>query len=878
LSEEEKELRSALKSRAVGLAVINRVRARQRARLKWLKLGDANTKFFHSRATHRRAKNRIHTLHSDAGIATTPTELEETIFHHLHSFMGTSLPCSEHFDWTQLNLPKPDLSDLTRPFTMDELKTAVFESPPDKSPGPDGFSGGFFRASWSVIKEDLLAATNKFYDLNDPSFDSLNTAFVILLPKKDQPSHMSHFRPISLIHAFGKLISKILALRLQPHLDDLISPCQSAFITGRNIQDNFLYVQTAAKQFHKSKTPTLLLKLDLAKAFDTVSWEYIIDMLEARGFPLRWRNWIALLFRTASSRVLVNGVPGRYIHHRRGLRQGDALSPFLFDLAIEPLHRLLEIATNEGILSKIKGRHCTFRTSLYADDVALFLNPTQQDIAGLTEILSTFGRATGLITNLAKSSISTICCQDIDIQDLASRAGIVITPFPCLYLGMPLSIKNLTKADWQALLDKLDRHLASWKARLMSKAGRLEMLNTVLTSLAVYMMTINKMPAWVKKEFDKRRRAWLWAGEANCSGGKCKVSWKKVCRPKHLGGLGIHCIESFGTALRLRWMWQKWKHQDKPWAHMTLPSTPKERALFAAATNITIGNGQTARFWTDRWLHGMSPKDLAPQLFKIAIRKNRTVHEALTDGKWLQDLRFALDESHSTELMRLEVLISDIHLTDERDEIIWVFGNKNHYTTKSAYQLQFLGAVGTDFKKTIWRGWAPARCKFFIWSLMLDSVPTADKLLQRGCENEYFCPLCRRNLETAEHLLIDCPFSRKVWSHVASCLNVSILAPEAWHSCSGGVAFGAARRQILAQEDSWRPTERHKKDHFPASQLDFLGDLEGAKPPYFQQTRTAGARVHFENYGGNRYLEVGRSPRSFGSAGYWNPLRPWLIA
>jgi hypothetical protein len=381
-------------------------------------------------------------------------------------------------------------------------------------------------------------------------------------------------------------------------------------------------MQTVAKHYHKSKTPTLLLKLDIAKAFDSVSWTYILDMLEARGFPLRWRNWISLLFRTASSRVLVNGVPSRSIHHHRGLRQGDALSPFLFDLAIDPLHRLFEIATDAGVLSKLKGRQCTLRASFYADDVALFLNPTRQDIEGLGAILSAFGRATGLITNLAKSSLSPISCQGINIQDLAASAGIAIAPFPCMYLGMPLSIKNLTKADWQALLDKMDRHLATWKARMMSKAGRLEMLNTVLTSLAVYMMTINSMPAWVRKEFDKRRRAWLWAGEAACKGGKCKVNWKTVCRPKRLGGLGVHCIDSFGTALRLRWMWQRWKCQNKPWAHLQVPSTMKERTLFAAATNITIGDGQTARFWTDRWLYGAAPQDLAPDLFKISIRKN----------------------------------------------------------------------------------------------------------------------------------------------------------------------------------------------------------------------------------------------------------------
>ncbi|KAM0847123.1 hypothetical protein ACQ4PT_055218 [Festuca glaucescens] len=720
LTVEEDELRSALKSRAAGLAVINRIKAKQRARVKWLQMGDANTKFFHSRASHRRQKNRIQSLQSESGIATTPGELEETIFLHLNAIMGTSVQCTERFDWAQLNLPRPDLSDLDDPFTLEELKRAVFDTPTDKAPGPDGFSGGFFRASWNVIKEDLLSAINKFYNLNDPSFDNLNTAFFILLPKSDQPSQMSHYRPISLIHAFGKLISKILALRLQPHLDELISPCQRAFISGRNIQDNFLYVQNAAKHFHKSKTPTLLLKLDIAKAFNTVSWTYIIDMMEARGFPLRWRNWISLLFRSASSRVLVNGVPGRRIQHQRGLRQGDSLSPFLFDLALEPLHRLLEIATNAGVISKLKGKQCTFRASFYADDVALFLKPTQQDISGLGEILSTFGRATGLITNFAKSSITPISCQHINVQELATTARIGIAPFPCMYLGMPLSIKKLTNADWQLLLDKMDRYLATWKARLMSKAGRLEMLNSVLTSLAVYMMSINEMPAWVKKEFDKRRRAWLWAGEASCNGGKCRVSWKTVCRPKQLGGLGVHCIDSFGTALRLRWMWQKWKCPNKPWSHTHIPSTAKDRALFAAATKITIGDGQTAKFWTDRWLHEMSPKEIAPEFFKISVRKNRSVKDALTNRKWMLDLHFSLDDCHSAELLHLETLIDEVQLTEAPDEITWTFGSKNYYTSKSAYLLQFISAVGTDYKKIIWKGWAPARCKFFMWTLMLD--------------------------------------------------------------------------------------------------------------------------------------------------------------
>jgi hypothetical protein len=571
-------------------------------------------------------------------------------------------------------------------------------------------------------------------------------------------------------------------------------------------------VQNVAKHFHKTRTPTLLLKLDIAKAFDTVSWTYIIDMLEARGFPLRWRNWISLLFRSASSRVLINGVPGRRIQHLRGLRQGDSLSPFLFDLALEPLHRLLEIATEAGVISKLSGKQCSFRASFYADDVALFLKPTQQDITGLGEILSTFGRATCLITNFSKSSITPISCQHINVQELANIAGIGTSPFPCMYLGMPLSIKRLTKADWQILLDKMDRHLATWKARLMSKAGRLEMLNSVLTSLAVYMMSISEMPAWVKKEFDRRRRAWLWAGDSSCNGGKCRVNWKTVCRPKKLGGLGVHCIDSFGRALRLRWMWQKWKHPNKPWAHLKTPVTTQDRALFDAATKITIGNGQTANFWNDKWLHEMSPKEIAPQLYKISVRKNRTVKEALTDKKWLSDLRFSLDIGHSDELLRLEILLNNVQLTQAPDDITWTFGGKNFYTAKSAYLLQFIGAVTTEHKKLIWQGWAPARCKFFMWTLMLDRVLTADKLMLRGWENEYFCPLCRRNLETTTHLYAECPYSRNVWSSIATTFNQNALHPASWSNANNN--FQCWYRSLLGEQ-----TKERRKIIFPLVNL-----------------------------------------------------------
>ena len=221
--------------------------------------------------------------------------------------------CARDFNWDALGLPLVNLAALDDPFFEHEVLTAIKQLPHDKAPGPDGFTGCFFKECWNLIKHDLLAAINYFHMGRCANLNLLNKANIVLIPKKEEVESISDFRPISLIHTFTKIISKILALRLAPKMQALISTCQSAFIKGRSIHDNFLYVRNLAQRFHRSGTPSLLFKLDISKAFDSIRWDYLLSLMQHRGFSKRCINRIATILSTSTSTILVNGTPTEHI-------------------------------------------------------------------------------------------------------------------------------------------------------------------------------------------------------------------------------------------------------------------------------------------------------------------------------------------------------------------------------------------------------------------------------------------------------------------------------------------------------------------------------------------------------------------------------------
>lgn len=146
----------------------------------------------------------------------------------------------------------------------------VKEIATDRAPGLDGYIGVFLKESWETIKDDILAAVNYFYNQHDQHLSHLNTAHLVLIPKKLDATTVSDYRPISLTHSIVKLISKVMATRLAGCIDSLVSRAQSAFIKKRSIHDNFVYTQILIKELHRARIPTLFLKLDIAKAFDNI--------------------------------------------------------------------------------------------------------------------------------------------------------------------------------------------------------------------------------------------------------------------------------------------------------------------------------------------------------------------------------------------------------------------------------------------------------------------------------------------------------------------------------------------------------------------------------------------------------------------------------
>lgn len=317
------------------------------------------------------------------------------------------------------------------------------------------------------------------------------------------------------------------------------------------------------------------------------------------------------------------------------------------------------------------------------------------------------------------------------------------------------------------------------------------------------------------------------------------MAWPVVARPSEYGGLGILDLERFSRALRLRWLWYAWAQPQRAWVGTDLPVDDIDTALFAAATSVTVHNGCRAIFWHSSWLHGRRLLDRFPLLYGHSRRKFRTVHEALQNGKWIQDVAYNLNDALLAEFFALWQLLQENMPpldSNEEDQIFWKPKASGKYTAQSAYKMQFFGSIDSTFPKLIWKIWAPPKCKLFLWLLLRDRLWTAQRLQVRGWDNNYFCGLCIRNLETSMHLFVECPIARDIWGRVAIWSASANLNPSNWSATEdieswfhSMITAGEKKAHILAVLtlwSIWRQRNRAIFDQSPCSASQTLTQIK----------------------------------------------------
>lgn len=330
-----------------------------------------------------------------------------------------------------------------------------------------------------------------------------------------------------------------------------VSLNQSAFVPGRHIQDNILITQELLKGYNRKKGPKrCAMKIGIQKAYDTVNWGFLQDVLRAVGFHETMVNWIMTCTTSTSFSICINGEVCGFFKGGRGLRQGDPISPYLFTLVMEVFNMIM--MKNIGEAQKYKYHYGCKEMKLthlcFADDLLVLCNGDKESLAVVKKTLDDFSSVSGLFPNMSKSTNFFG-----SISESLKKELLEVIPFKCgslpmKYLGVPLLAKQLGVNDCKILIDNVEGRINCWKNKCLSYAGRIQLIASVLSTMQQYWASVYMLPITVIKELEKIFKRFLW-NSGKSANGKARVAWKLVCRPKDQGGLGIKPLRQWNEVL-----------------------------------------------------------------------------------------------------------------------------------------------------------------------------------------------------------------------------------------------------------------------------------------------------------------------------------------
>ncbi|VFQ77929.1 unnamed protein product [Cuscuta campestris] len=478
---------------------------KQKANARWLESGDSNSKVFHAFANGKRRELAINHIISDDGLGlSTQTEI--------------CLEATTHFT---KQIP-----------SLDEVQQAVWDLDSSSASGPDGFNGLFFRSCWDIIKEDMLKASQEFF-LGFPIPRAYGSTLISLIPKKDSPKRFDDYRPISLSTFMSKVNTKILSTRLKPLLPKLISSNQAAFQQGKSMADHILLAIEAAHNLdRKVFGGNMTIKIDIAKAFDNLRWDYLEAIL------------------------------------KKGVKQGDPLSPLLFIIAGEGLSRMLNKSLEEGHIHpfnlgsvKMPG-HLT-----YANDIMIFTKGDTINLLKLRKLLGDYSLDSGQVVNFTKSNFYVKTTTPVSqLANMSKSLAMEAGSLPFRYLGATICKGILRKPHCDHLVAHFDKHLLSWYSKTLNPMGRLILIKHVLSSIPLHVLTVHTIPASIINSLHSRMANFFW-GSRNGARLHHWKSWTSLCQPSSSGGLGINDLGKMQVLHSIN-LWWRVNHDNGVWASL----------------------------------------------------------------------------------------------------------------------------------------------------------------------------------------------------------------------------------------------------------------------------------------------------------------------
>lgn len=370
---------------------------RQKSRIRWLKEGDKNSKFFHHSVKRRQLANRILSVKDPSGtVITDPAVVPQVFIRFFSSLLSPhealSKPSSEEVKRVIRRPLDPDqIRILSEPVSDEVIKSTLFSLAKGKAPGPDGFSVEFFKSNWEIVGPLVLPAVHDFFQ-SGRLLKEVSATIIALVPKVPNASVVSDYRPIACCNTIYKVITKILANRIALVLNDLISQSQNAFVKGRRIRDNILLAQELFAGFHlQPYLPKCAVKVDFHKAYDSIDWDFLESVLVAFQFPAGFVELVMACVRTPRFSISINGDLHGFFPGGRGLRQGDPMSPYLFTLIMEVFSGILASRTaNRQFKYYWRCKPVQLSHLFFADDVFLFCQADWPSVSMLKRGLDIF--------------------------------------------------------------------------------------------------------------------------------------------------------------------------------------------------------------------------------------------------------------------------------------------------------------------------------------------------------------------------------------------------------------------------------------------------------------------------------------------------------